>query len=107
MDSWFLGIHSISTLLDQRLPEALSWMFYSASDVNISTSALFSATCLLSWLQRLDSRSDIQLLYLFSALELFSSTCDLQHKGPFIQTTIKALLKLLNIFASIILFSFF
>ena len=34
----------------------------------------------------------------------FSSTCDLQHKASFIQTAIKALLKLINILAPIILF---
>ena len=48
MDSWFLGIHSISTLLDQRLPEALNWIFYSAFDINLLIPALFSATHLLS-----------------------------------------------------------
>ena len=59
MDSWYLGIHSISTLLEQWLPEALNWMLYSTSDINISIPALFSAIRLLSWLQQLDSRSQL------------------------------------------------
>ena len=97
-----------STLLDQRLPEDLYWMFNSASDFNISIPALFSATRLLSWLQRLDSCSDIS--YCIPAQlfhNCFSSSCDLQPKGSFIQAAIKALLKLINILASVILFSFF
>ena len=107
MDSWFLEIYSISTHLDQRLPEALNWIFYSASNINILIPALFSVTRLLSWPQWLDSCSDIQLLYSFTNLQLFSSSCDLRHKGSFIQAAIKALLKLINILAAIILFSFF
>ena len=92
MDNWFLGIHSTTTLLDQWLPEVLNWMFHSTSDINISIPTLFSATRLLSWLQWLNSGSDIQLLYSFSILQLFPTTCDLQQKGFFIQAAIKALL---------------
>ena len=82
-------------------------LFYSASDINISIPCLFSEIRLLSWQQRLDSCSNIQLIYSFSTLQLFSSSWDLQHKGSFIPAAIKALLKFINILASIILFSFF
>ena len=47
MDRCFLGIHSIifySSLLDQRIPEALNWMFNSASDITNSILALTKST---------------------------------------------------------------
>ena len=52
----------------------------------------------LLWLQRLDSCSDIPLLYSCPTIsQLLSPPCNSQYKGSFIQAAIKALLKLINI----------
>ena len=59
---FFLGNHSIiiySSLLDQRIPEASNWMFYSCFDLSTNKIlALSSATEFFLWLQQLNSCSD-------------------------------------------------
>ena len=47
------------SLLDQRLPDDLNWMFNSASDINNFIPALISAIHLLSWRQQFDSCTDV------------------------------------------------
>ena len=56
MDRCFLGIHSIIfcfPILDQRIPEALNWMFNFASDISNSILALTTATQFLLELRQL------------------------------------------------------